>query len=68
MSDRRPTDNADITQYFADKIAEPPTASGGHDFVLKIDGNQIAYVDVEGCTVWLLTVEEAKFVVAGESA
>jgi hypothetical protein len=58
----------EVTQFFADKIAEPPTASGGHDFVLKIDGNRIAYVDVEGCTVWLLTVNEAKFEVGGEAA
>jgi hypothetical protein len=57
----------DITTYFADKIAEPPPAGGGSDFVLSVDEGRIYYVDVEGCTVWLLTVTQALPLPARES-
>jgi hypothetical protein len=50
-----------MADYFADLLTSHAAGNADtSDFVLRVDDNRIAYVDVEGCTVWLLTVTEAK--------
>ena len=63
--------SADFAQYIADELTSGIAlenerhAGGCADFILRVEDNQIAYVDVEGGEVWLITVEKAKLVPGG---
>ena len=55
----------DFAQYVAETLSSAAASDKDTaDFVLRIEDNQIAYVGVEDCTVWLITVNPARFEVA----
>jgi hypothetical protein len=54
-----------MAQYVADLLtSQNASDENTADFILRADDNRIAYVDIEGGEVWLITVEKAEFVAA----
>lgn len=54
-----------FTNYIADALTSHIAGSDGNaDFILS-QGDDLVYVDVEGCSFYLITVKEAVAVVPG---